>query len=257
MKKLYGSNSAFMQGNLCVTQYNSGCLRSILLGANGVRDQIDPKHIERGALFEEQYAAEHPDLEREKVIAHTLVPGPDGVVYSSRCDFFVGDDDRAKRRVVELKSSESKSVLTDVIKKGKVKMNNLAQLVSYMVSLETVNGTLIYAYYERDKKDPKVLIKRAERSFDVKIGDDGSINVDHQPTEFNIRDQLDHRYAACRVLSENIVWSRPYGWQEWSSPCRMCPFQKTCNKFDMFADSMTAEEFIEDAKTNFQRNVSK
>lgn len=237
-----------MAGDLVLTQYGSGCLRSILLGANGVRDTIDPKHMERGAFYEDQYAEEHPDLVREKPISHPLVPF-DGVVYSSRCDFFNDDADPTKRRVVELKSSESRSVLTDVIKKGKVKLNNLAQLVSYMVSLETVNGTLIYAYFERDKENPKVLIKRAERAFDVKIGDDGSINVDHQPTGYKVQDQLDHRYAACKVLTENIVWSRPYNWQaSWDSPCRMCPFKKSCDRYDMFADSMTAEEFIEDAK---------
>ncbi len=248
MKKIHGSSSGWMWGSLVITQYASGCLRSILLGANGIRDTIDPKHAERGLQYENEYAGQYPNLEREKVIFHPISPYVD-TYYSSRCDFYKPADDLAERRVVELKSSESRSVYSDVIKHGNYKINNLAQLVSYMVSLETPNGTLSYGYFERDKKDPKVLIKRSERVFDVKIGDDGSVHVDHQPTQFKAQDQLDHRHAACDVLNENLVWARPYNWNAgWDSPCRMCPFKKTCDKYDR--SSMTTNEFIEDARNN-------
>jgi hypothetical protein len=79
MKKFYPSSSAFMVGDLVVTKYNSGCLRSILIQSHGIREGSIPQlYIDCGATAEEQHQA---DLKaagipfiREMVIKAQLTP---------------------------------------------------------------------------------------------------------------------------------------------------------------------------------------
>ena len=92
MKKVRGSSSAFMWGDLVLTKYASGCLRNILLQANGVREEIDPKHLQRGTLNEERYELELKQARmayiREEPVSERI-DGFDDTYFVGRLDFRV------------------------------------------------------------------------------------------------------------------------------------------------------------------------
>jgi hypothetical protein len=247
LKKVYASQSAFMKGTLVFTRYASGCLRSILLSSKGVREQIQQKHQDRGKINEDLFeeTLKGRKYEREKPIFDRIIPFDD-TFFSARADYFFPDDGPTGT-VVELKSSESSSVLNDVIRKGKYKLENVAQLIAYMLSLKTDLGKLNYTFLKPDKKDPKVYLKTAERLFNVQIGPSGAVLIDGDDSGFTAQDQLDHRYAAAKCMNDDLVWSRPYQPSAWESPCRFCPFSKICDKWDAGEIDKT-EDFISQAR---------
>jgi len=235
--KLYPSSSAFMLGELVVTDYDSGCLRSILLQANGARTQIPEIYMKVGAAHEDWY--EETVLKKDaRIITYaTEVPiklpieGVEGVVYSGRMDVLAAHE-KVGTVIHETKGTISKNTRLSVIRKGMVKLNQLAQLVSYMIAKECTRGKLVVGYYEEDGDG--TLVHQEGRDFKVEIDDSGAILVDSVPTGYSAMDQLRHRNAAARVLaSGEVVAARPDKWdQKWGGPCGNCNFREVCDKFD-------------------------
>lgn len=221
-----------MQGTTVFTETPSGCLRNTLLQSRGVRDNnIDPCHIIRGALNEEEYEkrlqAQGTDYKRE-VPVQSPVAGFPSVTFSGRCDFIIMDE-QGNRRVIELKSTESKSRLKD-IKSGFYKVYNLAQLIAYMIETRTSVGDLIYTYYEKVGDQYKMSF---EKSLPVVVDDSGSIVVNNLPSGFTVHDQLLHRVNSAKVIAEGLIWNRPHKWNvKWKSPCNFCAFKAVCDKVD-------------------------
>jgi hypothetical protein len=219
-------------------------MRSILLGSHGVREKISGDHQERGALNEDLFAerlnGQGSKYVREKPLVRPIY-GFNDTYFSGRLDYMLIDDSKPKR-VLELKSSESKNVFKDVIQQGKYKTENLAQLISYMVAEQCILGSLIYTYYEREKSS-KVLKKSSERCFEVEIDHAGKILVDGNPSEFTVQDQLLHQHTAAKCLNDQIIYHRPYKWQDFDGPCKRCPFNKVCEAYDR-REIKTKEDFI-------------
>lgn len=253
-KKVYMSNSGFMWGRVVFTDYKSGCIRNILLSANGVREgEINKKYQVLGELNEERYEAYLKSIGanyvRELAVKHPITPDSE-VVLSGRIDFlrqltgFVEVD--------ELKSTDSTNKRREVIKKGKWVTENLAQAISYMISMECVTGRLVYTYYEMDDIT-KQYEPRDERAFEIMIESSGRISVDGTPTQFSVNDQLNHRLAAKTAIETHTVWDRPYNWDKpFQSPCKFCPWSSTCDKYDdgKLADT---DAFIHDAKISLNK----
>lgn len=244
-----------MQGRLVITEVPSGCLRNVLLNAHGVRDNsIDPCHVIRGAFNEEEFekklqAAGTP-YERE-VSLRSEVPGFSNVLFSGRFDFSITGP-QGGRYIIELKSTESKNRLKS-IKGGFYKIYNLAQLVAYMIETNTTAGSLIYTYFE---KSGDKYIQKYERELKVTIDSHGMVAVNSIPSGYSVHDQLLHRVTAAKVITEGLIWDRPYKWAEkWSSPCSLCAFKQTCTKVDSGSiEGVSA--FVEDAKKQLVKETS-
>jgi hypothetical protein len=249
--KLYGSSAGFMWGRIVFTDHKTACLRSILLQSMGVRDgDIKEKYKVIGALNEERYEKILKDsnvkYDREFVIKQS-VPSVPSVSISGRVDFVRYLDNGVY--VDELKATESKTKLREVMKNGQWVTENLAQLVGYMVALKTTNGRLIYGYYEVPKGKTDHEFKQ-ERAFEVLIDDAGRICVDAQPTRFTVHDQIAHTNAAAKVIATQEIWDRPYLWQvPFKSPCQWCPFKASCDKVDSGAITEVTD-FVKSAQSD-------
>lgn len=255
MKKKYSpSMAAFQHGELTISPYSSGCMRHIWFSAHGVREDIPAIYLEVGATHE--IRQDQKLSERDDVDDYTLeVPlkgsilGADGVEYSGRADAIVKYSDGTKE-VQEFKSTISKTARREVIRKGNVKLNQLAQLVSYMIQEECENGRLVAGYYELDGED---FICTEEREFVVKINDEGLILVDGEPSGYRVQDQLAHMQKAAQIIKDDVIGERPLNWQQkWGGPCSFCPMKNTCDKIDQ---GLSKEEALESAKQDIEQHT--
>ena len=262
--RVYPSSAAFMWGRVVFTEYASGCLRRILLDANGVREPFNPIHSERGELNEDLF--EEKLRERGEVTYQREKPFRESIPTTScqlsgRIDFNIIYDDPAVPggKVVvphELKSTESESQRKSRIQYGKWGLNNVAQLVVYLLVEGVDRGVLQYTFFERTAdglvaakpiQRPRS-IRKTEAAYDVRILGDSYVEVGGSKTQFTAFDVLDHVYWAAKVIEDDIVWERPANYDlKFGSPCTFCPFKNTCNKWDNGVLS-TASEFIEDAR---------
>lgn len=249
-KSIHASSAAFMWGETVLTEYDSGCLRSQLLAAHGARTKIPQIYMDVGAVHEDYYEIAHLALddkvlswEREVVIKHDHADYPD-VSDSSRADV-VAIHAGVGKVIHETKGTISKNTRLSVIRKGKVKLNQLAQLVRYMISEETTYGKLVCGYYEQGETGH--LLWQEGREFKVRIADDGSILVDNEPSGFTVRDQIRHTQASARVISKDEIGTRPDKWeQKWGGPCTNCVFKATCDTYDQ--GGMSHAEFVASGK---------
>ncbi len=223
-----------MWGTAAVIEYNSSCLRYLLVASKSRPPQIDPAFMAVGAHHEDWYAAQLGSrlADRELVIKSEVLPG---VEYSGRCDFV--DTDGV---VHETKGTFSASALSYVINKGKYKTSHLAQLVSYLTQLHKTQGVIAVGFYMVDE-DGKY-VQRAFREFKVSIQDDGSIYVDNEPSGFTVADQLAHRYQAAQALKNQTIADRPLNHNGFNSPCNFCPLKSVCNDYD--AKTIDKDELI-------------
>lgn len=254
MKKLYPSSAAFMLGDVVVTEYDSGCLRKILLTANGVKGPFPAIYGRVGAVHEimhEQEIREDADIEsflRELPIRIPIEDFPQ-VQYSGRMDFVCKYVDR-KEVIHETKGTISKNTRRET-RKGNWKSNQLAQLVSYMIARQTPWGKLVAGYYEAN--DAGELVRTEQHVFKVWIDDDGAIWVDGKPTGFTVHDQIAHRTAAAQVISDDVIGPRPDKWDDkYKGPCRSCMHRDTCTLVDQ-GRVASAAQFIAMGKEDAQK----
>lgn len=246
MIKLYPSSAAFKVGELVHTQYSSGCLRHLLLAAEGVKEPFAQEHSERGAINEQRYenalVAAGTDYEREVPFQIQIA---DDAVISGRIDFVLAD-----QRIDELKSTESANVIRDVINNGKFKHANVAQLVVYLMAKGLTYGNLIYSAYKRDKKT-KALVHVADRTYAVQLMANGDIYVDEAKFEFTAADVVNHLLSTAKVIRHRTIAPRPYGHSSFDGPCKYCPFANTCGLYDE-GILASVEEFIDSARNELQ-----
>lgn len=249
-KKFFPSSSAFMMGDVVVTKYNSGCLRSILAKANGVRDgEIADIYQQVGRVAEDAHEikliADNVRYDRELPLSFQL---SDKVEYSGRVDFYIKDT-----AVHEIKAHISRNTRREVIRNRSYITSHLAQLVSYMVRLRAPNGRIICSYYE---DDDGTLVCQESRTFEVTIDDDGSILVDDSPSGYYVPDLLAHQQAAVKVLETGEIAPRPANWnQKYGGPCNLCPFKTACDKHD--SEATTTEQFLKDCQSSVANQPAK
>ena len=234
-KKLYPSSSGFCWGNMVITEYDSGCLRSILITANGYRKNIPEVSMELGRRWEDitfdQLTNEQPwPFHRELPFKNEIY----GVIVSGRCDYVLYDDEGPI--VIECKGTGSKTAPTDIIKNGKYKINHLAQITSYFLHYGASRAELRVSY-----------LCQTSRTFKITIGQDGMIMVDGKPSGFTMQDQLEHTRNAALAVTEGIVWSRPHTMK--GDPCKWCNHKDVCDRWDR-NEIATTEDFINAAKMN-------
>lgn len=247
--KVRGSEAGFMLGRLVYTDYDTACLRKILLRSRDVRQPIPVLHTNRGPIYERKFGTElrkQFDSVAEECAVVVPVDGVDGVSFSGKLDYFVSGPSGSC--VYELKSTESKNVLRNVIKQGIYKTENLAQLISYMIAKGTDQGQLSYAYMEKDKNDEYQI--KAERKFKISIDNYGRILVDSKPSRFTVFDQISHTQHAAKVIKDGTIWDRPTGYQNaFGSPCQYCPFKSTCDSWDTGAIEKV-DDFVNIARSS-------
>lgn len=250
--KVRGSEAGFMWGRLVYTEYDTACLRKILLRSRGVRATVAEVHNERGKTYEGLYEQRFPTCQREVPVV-LPVDGVDGADFSSRVDLIVGSGDDVV--VHELKSTESKNVLRNVIKSGAYKVENLAQLISYMIAVGTDRGQLSYGYLERDANNAYQI--KQERTFKIVVDAVGRIVVDSVPTKWTIYDQIAHTQTSAKVQKEGIIWDRPAKWDApFGSPCGYCPFKLACEKYDS-GSIESVDAFVEISQQCLKQGDSK
>lgn len=233
--KIRGSASAFLWGRTVFTKHSGGCLRSILIKSRlpNYESDIDVSHQIRGKYNEDMYEQHLIKMgipyEREVAISKGD--------FSGHIDFFTHNI-----KVVELKSSQSKSRKAD-IKKGEYVVENLAQAVAYMVAKKTVHGRLIYSFWSQDDST-KELKYEFNYVHTIFLDDFGRICLNDVATRWTVYDLLAHQHYALKVQAENIVWSRPHNHDLlWGSPCTYCPFSKACDAYDA-GEITTADQLI-------------
>jgi len=234
--KLYPSSSGFLWGQTAVTDYDSGCLRSIVFKAHSpVKPDIEEKYKAVGALHEAKHAVSlYPNDQLWEVpFKDEVLPG---VQLSGRCDFIVGDE------IHETKGSLSKSA--GYVLNGHYKVSHLAQLVTYMLRFDKPVGKIVFGAYKETKDG---YTETGRREFRVLVSDTGRISVDGVDSHFTVQDLLSHRYWAAALIRDRRVHPvRPMNWDaKFGSPCSLCPFKGVCAKYD--EGGMSDDEAIKQA----------
>jgi PD-(D/E)XK nuclease superfamily protein len=247
--ELRASSSAFQWGDITFTKYKTGCLRKIMLQSQQVDAFVAGKYKSLGDINEERHARRLTDLgykfERE-VEFKMPIASVSNVQFSGHCDFLVRLDGHT--RIDECKSVQSTNVRREVIKKGDYLVENLAQVISYMVAAQCHSGQLIYTFYEQND-DSGEMEAADERIFKVQIDLYGRINVDGVPTQFTVMDFIAHSVRAAKVIENKTVDVRPNLWDApFASPCKMCVFSKACDRWDS-GEIESTDAFVEYAKT--------
>lgn len=215
-----------MLGHLILTQYNSGCLRSIVLTQLlDYHVDIDPIYQLLGAHHEDLLAERLKDqiAERELVIK---APITERVIYSGRADFILKDG-----TILEAKASLAKGKY----KREKLpKASHISQVVSYMLQLEQPLAAVNWGHYRALQLDDGPVFNLAgEAEYKIELADNGQVLVDNTKTVYFAQDQLAHMQAAAKGL-ESGDWAslpRPYNWQaKFGSPCSYCPFKSYCDR---------------------------
>jgi hypothetical protein len=242
MFKLYPSSAAFMWGDMVITEIAQGCLRSTLLRQYVKQGDIPEDKKVMGAQWEdiicERLVNDQPLPFHKELVCKRMVS--ENVQVSGRCDYVLYHDKHGPI-VYECKASSSKYFLKDVIKGGKIKINHLAQVVTYLHFFGVTRGKITTGYFEGTEL-------RDEREFKIEIDGKGNILVDGGMSGFCVHDLLEHQVTAAQVLEKQIVWDRPdKADAKFGSPCTYCDFKATCTAWDC-GDLNTTEEFINHAK---------
>lgn len=258
-QKVYPSASAFMDGKMCNTQYSSGCHRMILAKACGLKSNIPEKFMIMGELNELRFYRKLVDSGKYSVILDEIsIKTPTGigsVVYSGRTDFLTLKSDSDTWEVHENKSSMSSSTL-GAAKRGEVKLNQLAQLVSYMVMHSLPVGYLhIDGYSEKKIKgtDEVEIVPKIRRdtklphsyTFVVSLSENRDILVNGRLTGFTTIDYVNHLKTTAEMLNKPYIADRPMSAEDERGCCSWCEMKYVCDKADQ--DNLTVDEFINEA----------
>lgn len=270
----FGNSAFFINGKVITNK--EGCLRIILLRANGVEKDVLPQtkktfalgHANEEVFIENYVTPLNVKYEKEKEFQRTTKYNTWEVGHSD----VVAYENNITPVVFELKSVSSINSHKNYVLGNKFKLDNLAQLVNYMSEAKAEKGFLVYSsfiwgdYYkpkntehiERAFNEGRLVtdefnlgqkgiqIRPADKFYEVTFKEGGTIVIDGVDTEFNRKDVLKHRIAAARVLSEQSVFpERPESLDY--HPCTYCPFQNTCLKYDQKVITST-EEFLNSAK---------
>lgn len=233
--KYYPSSAAFATGFLVHTTYNSGCLRKIYLADQGLREKLKQDVSRVGAdnedAFEKSLIESGLKYSRESAVKSDT----GAVLFSGRTDFQTVDE------IIELKSTRSKNKRT-ALRAGRIPVENVAQIVAYMLETEKPKGRLIFTYYDEEKK------LKEDYEFPIRIENDGSIWISDREYRFNVYDQLHHRVLLALLYTDRSctspTFSRPVGYdRQFDSPCTFCPFKIACDQLDKGSVN-TLEEFV-------------
>lgn len=243
MKQIRGGHSAFSKQGENHSCDANGCYRIILLRSMGYKPKTDNIQRQRmtfalGHANEEVVAGLLEDagytVEREREIHRTLSPE---VEFTGHID--VTASKSGEVALYELKSVSSVNSYIKYIKKGNYKLNNLAQLVAYMLTDEKRLGYLVYSNFiyspaaceVSDKKKTLTKWDKIEpciRKYKVEI-DYKSIIVDGVAHEEYTTDNIvEHMLRSAQVVVDEEVSRIKPGYEG----CFFCELKQTCERFD-------------------------
>lgn len=270
----FGNSAFFINGKVITDK--EGCLRIVLLRANEVEAEIRPQtkktfalgHANEEVFIENYVTPLNVKYEKEKEFQRTTKLNTWEVGHSD----VIAYENNTTPVVFELKSVSSINSHKNYVLGDKFKLDNLAQLVNYMHEAKASKGFLVYGSYvwgdyykpkntesiekafnegrlvtdEFNLNEKGIQIRPADKFYEVKFKDDGTIIIDGKETEFNKKEVLKHRIAASRVLAEQSVFpERPESLTY--HPCSFCNWKNTCLSYDQKIIT-TTEEFIQSAK---------
>jgi hypothetical protein len=226
MVKFYPSSSSFAFGSQIITDWSSGCARYQYLEANGHKIPFPPKNTADGATYEAFKEAEYKAAGKPYTLEIPFkAESPEGFTLSGRADAIVDG------RLIELKSCNSSSSKTKHLSKGQFTVGNLAQIVTYMISLKHNEATLTYGEIKTDRKTKEVAIGR-EVSHNVVLTVGGTIVVGDQDTRYTVQSLYNHRRIVWDALQNNILADRPFNLDRFNGPCARCPWNEICTTAD-------------------------
>lgn len=216
-----------MKGRLVFTDYSSGCPRRIYLASQGVKEPFIPKHYQAmGLQHEDAFGStlSNASVERELPFKWS-VPGTNAII-SGRIDYVIDGE------IFELKATDSKNNLTNIIKGGRLKPEQLAQVAIYMMAMNKSKASIYYGYYVRDKITDKLVLSK-DRTFILNIDDHGDIFVDTKYSGYNIADVLKFLNTVTDLINNHEISDRPHNWgARFGSPCSYCVFKSACELYD-------------------------
>lgn len=259
MLQLRGGNAGLIRNNFIYSDGEQGCLRKALLRHHGVQSPISPdtqKVFNVGFYNEEfhsaRYLTENKQFEADKEVVFNIT---DKVQFCGHIDFFSNGSTPE-----EHKSITSMNTHNLVFRDGKYKLDNLTQLVTYMVALEATEGELTYTSFVEAiqyKNIPKYTWEEIEeklkaitpqiKTFKVSISEDGQFSIDAVPIDLYISNVVDFWREGANMLEHNLVHpQRPMSDKKFGSPCDFCPLTNVCSKWE--SNPSTTENFINDSK---------
>jgi hypothetical protein len=238
MIKLYPSSSDFLKSNGQYAEYESKCLRHIIVTQKNpdLRKQSVSK-LNQGvaeideARYRNVLASEFEHIDVELPFKLENVGGHESVVLPGRMDYVCYKDAEKtiKDLIVEKKSSISKNQKTKINKK-EMSPSQLAQLVLYMVIHKVSKGRLVRTYYgfENDLLSLKV---GSEVRFDVEL-DGNTILVDGKIYEdASVTDLMRFYKVLADGVALNRIPPRPLKTAK-NNVCDKCPFAQACDELD-------------------------
>lgn len=258
-------NSAFATETENLTNDANGCYRIILLRSLGYEAQpITPFDRIRQKLtfalghaneevMAEDYAEKGHKVERERVIKGEIY----GLSYEGHIDLTVDD-----LQLVELKGVSSINSYVDIIRDGHYKLNNLAQLVSYLFLEKKQCGVLRYTNFIYSPAAQATGVTKKDMSWDkispgyrdflVEIDfDTEQIVVDRVPIPLTLENIRIHKKVSAEVISKELVHSTPLK----TKVCSFCMLRDYCSKFNK--QLITEKDWLSFAKCVFQPVKSK
>lgn len=241
-----GAHSAFLVEGVIHTSDQASCPRVALLRSRDVQQKHDEATLARFEIGHQNEVyfcdtfLQHTDYQSDKEVVR---------------GFFTGHADLVVRDTVyELKSVTSKNVYKKVFDKGQYKLSNLAQLIGYMWASGNRSGILAYTFWEEkaeedvDNKYSKSHKPGITRQFSVSLLDDGAIVVDGLVIDYTLAQWYNHHKLLVESINRPMVHvDFPFNPQdEWTNPCKWCPFHKVCESFNPRTESV--ESFVEQCK---------
>lgn len=238
MFKIYPSSFAMPVGNTTKTDYNNGCLRYMKF-----KDYL-PKTMKRdfpelnkaiGVLGEQRVwlllEKWYPGVELsiEESFKQEL---EEGLEVPGRADFIL----RGANIIVEVKTTKSASVRSQVITKGNLPDSYLGQLITYMTNFDITDGLVIVQYVHFRRSDELDTIGFIDRKFNVTVQDD-EIWIDGNKDVRTVDGMLRFYDLAADALLQDKIPPRPIT----DKPCYFCPFNQICNNLN---PPTTPNEFI-------------
>jgi len=255
------SAAAFMDGKRVDTQYSSGCLRHILAAKAGLKSNIPEKYARMGEINELNFYRKLVDSGKYSLILDEIPIvqslGIGEVNYSARTDFLTMEHDSDTFVVHENKSSMNSSAL-GAAKREEIKINQLAQLVGYLVIYDLPLGYLhIDGYSEKKNKEtgeleikPKIRRDTKEPhsyTFEITFSENRDILVNGRLSGYTTLDAVNHMVAAAEMLNTPYVADRPMNANDERGACSWCDLKDVCDKTD--EEDLSVEEFINEVLT--------
>lgn len=245
------------------------CPRMILLRDHGIEEehQIGTEEWFRREItfaigkaneevFEKSLQAKDIPYIREDFLCTNLTPD---VEIAGAIDFQV------RTKPYELKAVSSTRQYEKIFVKGQPKLENVCQILSYMIQLNLTEGVLRYtstiyhSHYDISWAEVKKLARAGEakliasmtkekwkakpekRSFKVEIQEDGTVLVDK--SEFcHVSELWDHQALAVSVLEgQTVNEAVPAAGEDGFPPCKLCWWNDVCRGFNVGEINTTAE----------------